>query len=628
MAIVEHPHSSEESRETQWPELLRRIARTAKRRNLGVLWPERLETKATGGNVLCWGLDSTTRIIPSVSIATRIATGQSLGPVKRSAEPEQIDLSGEIEGFLQRLGASPLHVLMLAEAIIWAYAMPRLAIDFVRSLPPRNSAEKKDSKDNSTKSSAFAADPTLSIEEGLWWSLLSELQTIGRSAMDQLAGDSAERLLAAGELSGVLAWQLSDLPSCAAMRDESLDAIVKWFDAEGDAVSAAVGDGGMKVRLVLASALRARRLSARLKRRISTKRSGAAIDLATWAAAMTRADGSTMLGSVGAGRDDLRTGGLFSMAAKELGGRELGGQALQAAMDATMGKTNSEGRLAWQVQLPEPAWFDDAAGLAVMLPEWDVRRGRLAVHFKRPDRKIQLEISGGKHLLANGIWGAKVWKDDDQLQPLTNWQDLCWYSDDDVHYIEIEQTFTGNVKVQRQILMLRDDRCIMLADAVLGSKGDNLKFAAELPLAADVHVEEEQETRELTLADGKRRALLLPLAMSEWKVGPTAGAMKIVDQQSPETGATNLSLVAEVRGQGAIYSPLWLDLDRKRMRTQKTWRQLTVGEKLRLVPRTEAAAFRIHLGTDQWVLYRSLNGHHNRTFLGKNLISDFFLWPF
>lgn len=626
MAIVEHPQLTKETRETQWPELLRRIARTAKRRNLNVLWPEfASDSKLSGAgdftaaNVLFWGSGSIDGINSSIPVASRIAAGQSLGPVKRAVAPEIVDLAGEIERFLDRFGSSPLSVSILTEAVAWGYAMPRLAIDIVQE----SASKKMSSKDTSGKTPASKNDPTLTIDAELWWTLLGELQTISRGAIDQLSEDSPERLLAAGELGAVLAWQLSDLPSCAAMREESLDSIGKWFGAEGDAVSAAVVEGGGLARLVLASALRSRRLAARLKRRISTKRSAAAIDLATWAAAMTRADGSVMLGPVGVGKDDVRADGLFAIAAQE-----IGGEALQTALDATIGKTKSHGRLAWQVQLPEPAWFDETAGLAVMLPEWDVRRGRLALHYKNHDRQIQFEVSGGKHLLASGIWGARLWKDETELKPLTNWNDLCWYSDDDVHYLELEQRFEGNVKVQRQILMLRDDHCIMLADAVMGSEGDKLKFASELPLATDVHVEEQAETREVVLADGKRRALVMPLAMSEWKVGPTAGAIRIIDKALPEQETTSLNLVAEVRGEGAIYSPIWIDLDRKRIKAQKTWRKLTVGEKLRLIPSNEAAAFRVQLGSDQWVIYRSLNGHHNRTFLGKNLISDFFCGRF
>lgn len=630
MAIADHPHSSKNARETQWPELLRRIEKTTKRRNVGVLWPELVNTKPTDlADALCWGLDAGGWQTDSAILAAHIAAGHDIQDLHR--RDPAFSIAGHIETFLDRIAAGPLDIGVLAEGVAWAYAMPNLAVHFVSDivqsseLPPQSGPTPKKRKRSSGSSPSIVSTDaiTLNITEDQWWTLLGELQTICRSAIDQLAGDSPERLLAAGEIGAILAWQLPDLPSCASIREESLDAINLWYEAEGDAVAAALSDRGCKLRVVLGSAIRVRRLSARLKRRISIKRAGAAIDVATWVAATSRGDGSQMLTIPGTGVSDLKPGSLMTIAAQE-----LGGPALQSAVDATLGKTKTGGRIAWQVELPEPAWFDDDAGLAVMLPEWDVRRGRMAVSYKNADRKTQIEISGGKHILAAGVWDARIWRSDKQLQPTSDWQDLCWHTDDDGHYLELEQVFEGNVKLQRQILMLRDDRCLMLADAVIGAGDDEVRFETEFPLATSVHVEEERETREVLLVDGKVRAMMMPLAMSEWKVGPTMGSLRIVDRVNEETELNSLSVVAEVRGKGAVYSPLWLDFDRKRIRQQRTWRRLTIGQKLRLVDPNEASAFRVQSGHDQWIMYRSLNGQHNRTFLGKNLISEFFCGRF
>jgi hypothetical protein len=83
-----------------------------------------------------------------------------------------------------------------------------------------------------------------------------------------------------------------------------------------------------------------------------------------------------------------------------------------------------------------------------------------------------------------------------------------------------------------------------------------------------------------------------------------------------------------LRGSEALYQPLWIDLQRKRIRGQCTWRRLTVAEQRQLTPPHRAGAFRVHVGREQWVLYRSLTGAANRTFLGKNLISDFYCGRF
>ena len=44
---------------------------------------------------------------------------------------------------------------------------------------------------------------------------------------------------------------------------------------------------------------------------------------------------------------------------------------------------------------------------------------------------------------------------------------LCWVSDDDVDYLELEIEFGEGLRVQRHLLLARHDRFLLLADAVL-----------------------------------------------------------------------------------------------------------------------------------------------------------------
>ena len=77
-------------------------------------------------------------------------------------------------------------------------------------------------------------------------------------------------------------------------------------------------------------------------------------------------------------------------------------------------------------------------------------------------------------------------------------------------------------------------------------------------------------------------------------------------------------------GQGQLYVPLWIDLSRNRFRLNRTWRQLTVGEQLKLVPASTAAAYRVQVGRSQWIVYRSMAESGPRTFFGKQIIADFY----
>lgn len=612
MSVAEQNGVAGEAREVAWPELQRRISRRIARRNLVALWPESGED----GSPLRWGVAvACGELPPLVDALSKIAAGRRA--------PKNFEPNEAAERFAESAGAASLGTERLAEAVAWAYALPELAV---------------------------AATPG-SISEGAWWEVLGALQSLVIAASEQAAAESVERLIAAGEIGSVLAWRLADLPSCEALRVPAADAILDWYNASGDAVAAAVGSGGRWARLALAAALRTRRLAARQNRRLGAKRSGAAHDLAVWVTALTRPDGSGMLqgaelqgpsrqgpsrqgpGWQGPGWqgnvravDDISRSGLLATAVVE-----CGETALRMAVEATLGRSKSRGRLAWKAELPEPAWFDEDARTAVMLPEWDVRRGRLAIDYSRPTPRI--EVSGGKRPLIFGDWSVRIERDGQPVRPLDPWSDVCWYSDDDVHYLELELRLEAGLKVQRQIMLLRDDDCLMLADAVVGGEGGGrIDYIGQVPLVSTAHVEEERETRELILVDGKRRALVMPLGLNEWRVGPAAGTFRAVDPEADggaeSTEAEGLRLETRMSGQGRLYAALWFDLDRKRISREQTWRQLTVAESLRILEPHEAAGYRIQSGDDQWLVYRSLSGQRNRTLLGKNLVSDFFCGRF
>ena len=70
--------------------------------------------------------------------------------------------------------------------------------------------------------------------------------------------------------------------------------------------------------------------------------------------------------------------------------------------------------------------------------------------------------------------------------------------------------------------------------------------------------------------------------------------------------------------------PVLFDLDRKRTKSERTWRQLTVAEMLEIVPSDLAVGYRAESGRDQWLFYRSLGPAGNRTLIGQNIAGEFF----
>src|SRR5205085_225414 len=141
-----------------------------------------------------------------------------------------------------------------------------------------------------------------------------------------------------------------------------------------------------------------------------------------------------------------------------------------------------------------------------------------------------------------------------------------------------------------------------------------IRHSLALPLAADTNWEPEAETRDGLLVRRKVRTAVLPLALHEWRADPRGGTLEQQDRK--------LVLTQEISGR-AICCPLLLDLDQKRCKKQRTWRQLTVGENLEMVPHDVAVGFRAQAARDQWLFYRALGTAGNRTVLGQNIAGEF-----
>lgn len=539
------------------------------------------------------------------------------------------------------------------------------AITFVESV--------SDDSDSSTPIDAIlwatAIGPLAdALPQKLWWELLSKLQDIRADAALRSDFNSAEHLWMAGELGITLAWRLSVLPSCEQICQSSINAITAFIDGEADSIDEVL-KRPEQLRCVVASLIRCNALfpavgSSHLKKRHRE----IVAEFATWMAALTRRDGSQVLSDVTAtdAKIDAKIDGACgvrirdkdehksSNAKKKKKIRDSAKQrsedanrspdllsglmraasqfdpdTLVPATAAALGQSHSGGRLAWEVSLPEAMWHSETGKLVAMLPEWDVRRGRSFLDYCGED--IRIEIMGGGSTLFSGVHQTMISVDGESAHPQGDWETTCEYSDDDVHLIEFEQPFTHGVVLQRQWMVIREDRCVMVSDAILPSSdreeiddkkpldAPELVCVSRLPLAGGVDVVSDELTNELLLRTGsKKRAMVLPLAANEWRVGPSNCRVSISDDQH---------LVVQTRGCGALYSPVWLDLQPRRFRRPRTWRPLTIAENLGIVPKSVATGFRVQFGSEHWVIYRSMSDSQPiagpRSFMGKHLIADF-----
>ncbi len=201
--------------------------------------------------------------------------------------------------------------------------------------------------------------------------------------------------------------------------------------------------------------------------------------------------------------------------------------------------------------------------------------------------------------------------------------------DDQVAFAEVQWTMTGGVKLQRHIILSLEDKFAWIGDVILppddeqtGGAEHKFDYCCRWPLADGISTIAESETNEGYLYDGQKiRALVIPPALKEWKAERPSGAVRMGKLQFEDASFT-LSQSANGR---AMYVPLFLDLSPRRSKRPRTWRQLTVAEKLETVPTDVAVAYRVQVGEKQFVVYRALGESQNRTFFGQNVNTELFL---
>ncbi len=297
---------------------------------------------------------------------------------------------------------------------------------------------------------------------------------------------------------------------------------------------------------------------------------------------------------------------------------------------------------------PQPAAQSEWAAVALLRTDWSRTSERLAVVY--PGQTVQMELGCGKEVLLSGPWSLDVALDGERLAPHSDWEQVCWVADDDVEYLELQIELDAGVRVQRQIALAREDRFLFLADAVLGEQPGKLEYRSCLPLGAGIDFRPAKESREGYLQGAKRRALVFPLALAEWRSLWSAGELQAVaadgggpglrggtpakpgdsDGKPARTGAAPVRALELTHAAKAarLYAPLFFDLNRRRFERPYTWRRLTVAEALEVQPDDVAVGYRIAVGRSQWLVYRSLAPRGNRTLLGHNLSTEAMLAHF
>jgi hypothetical protein len=242
---------------------------------------------------------------------------------------------------------------------------------------------------------------------------------------------------------------------------------------------------------------------------------------------------------------------------------------------------------------------------------------KLSVAF--PGRSLHMELFGGGHRLLAGSWEMDIALDGEPAMPIADYDETCWVANKDVHYLELELHLSGGLRLERHVVFAREDQFVFLADAVFGPRAGKLEYRGLLPLAEGLEFQAERKHTEGAIVGKKPLATVVPPGLPEWQTPDAPGRLRIQD------GKLELAQTAVGRN---LFAPLLIDLKTRRFGKPLTWRQLTVAESLTIQPPDLAAGYRVQIGKEQWLIYRSLGPKANRTLLGHNLSSEFLLARF
>lgn len=295
-------------------------------------------------------------------------------------------------------------------------------------------------------------------------------------------------------------------------------------------------------------------------------------------------------------------------AAETCGLPELGsvGSYLRSVKRVVAGKAPTRPRSDAVTSMPSNQ--SDFARFALLRSDWSVQADSVALAHHR--RYPQLDVTASGRPLIHGDWTIKLGVGDAEIELADEWACVCWQSDPDADYIELQMVGPGKLRVERIVMLSRRQRFLLLADSISGVANERIEYSSQLPLGDNVQTRTDTPTREIQLTMKGLRARAFPLAIPQDRVMSTPHDF---------TGADGrLTLTQVAQGEG-MFAPILLDWDPSRARGAAQWRTLTVTEDSRVIGHDIAAGHRLKINDLQLLIYRSLkNTGHSRAVLGHH----------
>ncbi len=478
-------------------------------------------------------------------------------------------VEGELKTWLDAARGAPRNVALGLEAIAWTMVLPRLA---------------------------GTASP------GLWWDAWEFLVELAMAPVPPAGEDHLITQLLSAELPLALAFQFPELAVSGQLAEQSRQTLDEGCRLALDSQGLCAAGELSSLRRVLACWTRTYSLGQGVDRsfwapHVAKRLHHVYTQLLHW----SRRDGSAVLDANGS----LRVEPQFMEWLNALFGSRKNARLTGLWLPHYRAKLNGAAKPKARGKLPDPAVHSEWSQASLLRGDWSRNAASLAILWNEPTPTM--EFSLGAEVIASGDWHTEIRRDGEPLSLDKPWEEVCWVSDDEAVYLELEKQLAPGVSLQRQVLLARDDRFLLIADAIQGASGALWDYSTTYPLLPHAAFEPASETTEGMLHTRGGAYQVFPLALPEWRIAARG------DELSQTPGG--LTLRQHASGTG-MFAPLWIDLDPRRQSAPYTWRQLTVAED------------RVILSRDVAVGYRSLGDKGNRTLLGHNLISDYLVAQF